>query len=136
SLRLRLEDAEVVDQHVDLPQLADQRLAAFAAAQIGCDPGDGRAGKLMFQLVHRAADSRLRPAIHRHVSAPPASARAVASPMPAVESGHWVEVVTARPKRSVEEYPHVFSGRATVVRSPRQRTGGNAFGSEVLMQVG
>ncbi|MNY54391.1 hypothetical protein D3C86_1902580 [compost metagenome] len=67
--RFRLEDAEVVDQHVDLLKLAKQRLTAFTATQVGGDPGDGRAGKVSSELVYRSIDSRLSPAIQCDASA-------------------------------------------------------------------
>jgi hypothetical protein len=43
--RLWLEDAQIVDENVDIRQVANQRPAAVAAAEISGETSDGRVGQ-------------------------------------------------------------------------------------------
>lgn len=67
--RFQLEDAEIVDEHIDIGQPADQQLTAVAAAEICRDTIDGRARQLASQPRYRVAHARFCPAIHRNVRA-------------------------------------------------------------------
>ena len=63
---LRLEDAEVVDEHVDLRESLDGARAAFRARKIGRPALDSCARQLGAQPLHGRVDTRARAPVHDH----------------------------------------------------------------------
>ncbi len=64
---LGLENAEVVDQQVDLGQLLDQSLTTLGTAEVGGNAADAGRWELGAQLRQCSIDPRLRPAIEGHL---------------------------------------------------------------------
>jgi hypothetical protein len=56
--RDRAEDAEVVDEDVDVGERGEQLLRALGGGDVGGDARDARAGELAAQLLHHAVHAR------------------------------------------------------------------------------
>jgi hypothetical protein len=69
SERHWLENAQIVDEHIDIGQAASQDVAPGGGAEIRGDAINGRVGELASQPVYGIVDSGLRATIDSHPGA-------------------------------------------------------------------